>query len=173
MTRLNQARLLAVITVTIGLAQALPEDRELPISGKADRSWTNTISGENELTGNVVIRQGELSIQADKVVIHRDDDSGEIVYMLANGKPVVFTDLPAVDGEKIIVEGQHIEYFPNQDRIITEGNARLFQAENEARSARIEYNTKTGVMQIESKRSLDGGNTSEQAEFIIQPGVAE
>lgn len=171
MTQLSLAKLTILsLSLLSVLAFALPSDRDLPIQGTADDKLINTGSGEVTLTGNVHVWQGNLEIFADTTLIETDQQTSQLTYLSAKGNPARYIDLPNDDQEKIEVTGSHIEYFPEQNLIITTGNARINQGGNQASGERIEYNANTGVMSIQSKRSVSGDQADSQAELIIQPG---
>lgn len=173
---LLKPKAIALLLTLCGLTQiaaALPEDRDKPIYGNADQTQIEANSGKTVMTQNVVIRQGLLSIYADKVTIERNNDTGQFSYMLAQGNPVKFTDAPSVASEIVEVQGQVIEFFPDQDLIITIGNAQIQMNGNSAKGERIRYNTVTGLMTIESEKTVNENSSGAQAEFVLQPGTGE
>lgn len=154
------------------LALALPEDRNKPINGKADSNTIDANSGKTVLVGQVVITQGALIIYADKVTIETDEISNQLSYLLAEGNPVRFFDQPVANGDTVAVQGLRVEFFPNENKIITLGQAQITQIGNKAEGERIIYLTDTGVMTIDSERTLTGRASGKQAELLIQPGAA-
>lgn len=155
------------------MAFALPEDRDLPITGKADTNTFDTGNGVSVLIGNVVIHQGELEILADEVTIETDPETNDLTYMKAIGQPAKFTDIPEVGADLVEVTGATVEYYPQKNLIVTVGNAQISQSGNEARGEQIEYDTLTGQMVIQSARALTGNNEAEQAELLLQPGTVD
>ncbi|TCS37625.1 lipopolysaccharide transport periplasmic protein LptA [Reinekea marinisedimentorum] len=155
------------------LTFALPEDRNLPITGKADTNTLDTNTGTSVLTGNVVINQGKLQILADQVTIITDPETNDLTYMKAIGKPAQFTDIPELDADEVEVTGDTVEYYPQQNLIVTLGNSQITQSGNEARGEKIEYDTLSGQMVIYSARALSGDNSQGQAELLLQPGTVD
>ena len=177
-TSLRNRRLLyCAMALCYGLlsatALALPEDRELPITGKADSNSFDINTGISILTGNVVITQGNLEILADQVVIETDPETNELSYIKATGNPAIFTDIPQLGSDMVEVNGNQVEFFPATDIIITLGEARITQSGNEARGEQIEYQAATGQVTIQSARSLSGNQDDEQAELLLLPGSTE
>lgn len=171
MTRLSIAKLLIVkLSLLSMVALALPSDRDLPIQGNADDTQVNTATGVVTLNGNAHVWQGNLQIYAETMIIETEQQTSQLTYLSAKGNPARYIDLPNADQDKIEVTGSHIEYFPEQNLIVTTGNARINQGGNQASGERIEYNADTGVMSIQSKRSVSGNEADDQAELIIQPG---
>jgi len=154
-----------------GLALSLPDDRDKPITGKAEKTTIDANSGKTILTGNVVIRHGLLTIFADQVTIENEETTNKTKYIVATGNPVQFTDTPTLDKPPVEVTGQQIEFFVLDDLIITLGNARIVNGGNEALGERIQYNTVTGLMTIEGECALNNSDNCQQAEFILQPGA--
>lgn len=152
---------------------ALPEDRDLPITGRADTNTLDTNTGESVLTGNVEINQGELQILADVVTIITDPETNDLTYMKAVGEPAQFTDIPELGADEVEVTGDTVEYFPQQNLIVTLGNSQITQSGNQARGEKIEYNTLSGQMVIYSARALSGDDKANQAELLLQPGTVE
>lgn len=153
--------------------EALPEDRDKPIRGKADSNQLNANTGVTVLTGNVVITQGMLEIYADKVTLEVDPVTNQLTYLIAEGAPATFFDQPSLEQSIVEVSGSNIEVYPLQNQVITTGEAQLTQDGNTASGEKIEYNTLSGLMTIISRRSLLGDPDEEQAELIIQPGTLE
>ncbi|ATX77513.1 lipopolysaccharide transport periplasmic protein LptA [Reinekea forsetii] len=167
--RKKTALLMLVSLCAASLALATPEDRNKPITGKADTNTMDANSGKTVLIGQVVITQGALIIYADKVTIETDPVSDQLSYLLAEGKPVRLFDQPVADGEMVQVQGLRVEFFPNENKIITLGQAQVTQVGNKAEGERIIYLTDTGVMTIESERAITGQPGGKQAELLIQP----
>ena len=169
MIRLNSAVALVCLCVS-ATTFALPEDREKPITGVANKTTFDANAGKSIFTGNVRISQGLLTIYADEVVFERDEETGDLTYLLATGNPVRFIDTPSATEPPIEVRGSKIEFYQLENRIITTGSASLTQEDNQAVGERIEYNTVSGVMTIESAIVVNGDTDAEQATFVLQPG---
>lgn len=169
MTRLNTLTIALITALLAVQAAALPGDRDLAIRGKAHKTTLDGNSGETTLTGNVIITQGALSILADEVVFKRDPDTQRITYLIATGQPARFIDTPSAEQPPVEVRGSQIEYFPDDNIIITFGNAELQQSDNQASGERIEYDTESGDMTIESARLIRDDENAPQAEFTLQP----
>ena len=82
-------------------------------------------------SGNVVVRRGDLTINADRVLIQ---GSGKAVQrIVASGNPV---RLRQADRRG---DGQQLVYEPGQERITLSGNAHIRQERNELTGERITY----------------------------------
>ena len=158
-----------VILATTSLA--LPEDRQKTITGRSNEKTIETSTGIINLSGKVFITQGNLEIYADYTTLETNQKNNQIEYLVAEGNPARFIDLPSLTGSKVEVSGLKVEFYPNKDMIITTGKAEISQNGNVVHGERIEYNTVTGVMNIHSQRSETGNPDDAQAELIIMPGA--
>jgi lipopolysaccharide export system protein LptA len=74
--RYTRSMKLLVGTLALGLSlfaaltQALPEDRDLPMRITADKAERDDISGVTIYTGNVVLIQGTLKLESEKLTIY-------------------------------------------------------------------------------------------------------
>ena len=174
MTRPNNAFVsLFFVLLMPALCFGLPEDRDKPITGKAEKTTIDANTGKTILTGNVVIRQGMLTIYANQVTIENDEATNKTKYILATGNPVQFTDTPQLEKPQVEVTGQQIEFFVMDNLIITFDNAKIRNGGNEATGERIQYDTVTGLMTIEGECALIQTDNCEQAEFTLQPGAKD
>lgn len=169
MTRHKRTAIILTSLILSVTAFALPGDRELAIKGKAHRTTLDGNSGKTTLTGDVLITQGTLSIYADEVIFQRDPDTQLITYLVAKGNPARFIDTPDESQPPIEMRGLQIEYFPQNADIVTLGDARLIQSNNQANGELIKYNTDSGIMIIESARVVNDDEQAPQAEFTLQP----
>lgn len=171
MNHRNLTFLIALFCFSVSSAlQALPEDREKKIESTADTTTIDLNTNKSVLTGNVVITQGMLTIYADRVELENDPITNDLTYVYAIGNPVRMIDTPTLDKPPVHVNGQTVEYFPDQSLVITVGNASITRSSSEAHGERIEYNSLTGLMTIKAKRLISGNPDDSQAELIIEPG---
>ncbi|MCH8529616.1 MAG: lipopolysaccharide transport periplasmic protein LptA [Saccharospirillum sp.] len=167
---LFSALLLIILAVLAALpAQALPEDRDLPITIDADEGTFRSRSGEASFQGNVYLRQGTLEVWADSLEIRRDPETGALQYLEARGQPARYQELPSVDGELIQVRGLRIEYLPAEDIIVTEGQGELEQANNRISAEFIRYHLLDETLEVRSRRSTQADQDAPQATWVIQP----
>ncbi len=167
------AQSLLIILTASSAVWALPEDREKKIESTADKTTIDLNTNKSVLTGNVVITQGMLTIYADRVELENDTMTNELTYVYAIGNPVRMIDTPTLNEPPVEVTGQTIEYFPNDNLIITLGDAVIVRSTSEAHGEKIEYNSLSGVMTIHAKRLISGNPNDAQAELIIEPGEIE
>lgn len=168
--RIAGALLLAIGAALFAVpAQALPEDRDLPITIDADEGTFRSRSGEASFSGNVYLKQGTLEVWADTLEIRRDPETGALQYLEARGQPARYQELPAEDSELIRVRGLRIEYMPSDNVIVTEGQSELEQASNMINAEFIRYNLLDETLEVKSQRSAQENQEAPQATWVIQP----
>ncbi|PTY38879.1 lipopolysaccharide transport periplasmic protein LptA [Saccharospirillum sp. MSK14-1] len=152
---------------------ALPEDRNQPMTIQADQGAFRSGSGEAHFQGNVHLKQGSLEVWADTLDVTRDPATGIIEFLEARGEPARYQEQPNVGEPLIRVEGQRIEYRPQQDIIITEGGGRLEQNDSEIQAEYIQYNLVEETLSVRSVRSQTENPEAPQATWVIQPGAVD
>ena len=133
-------------------------------SDRSQRTNVNAVSSDcsvNEsgpcvFTGDVVITQGTLNIQAGRADIRRAD--GEIRTVKLTGSPVRMKQQND-DGSWMNATSSQIDYDLPNDTIVFTGNAVVQQPGRGSMSGgRIVYNTRTG--QVQSGGAAGGGRVS-------------
>jgi lipopolysaccharide export system protein LptA len=139
--RLQRGGIFAVVAVSLALAfaaQAEKADRDKPVQVDADRQFGDQKKQESTFEGHVVINQGTLRIDADRVVV-RQDSAGNI-YVTAAGQPAKFRQKR--DGFDEFVDGyaQRIEYDGKADIVKFFDRAKVRRNQDEINSNFIQYN---------------------------------
>lgn len=156
-----------------GGALALPEDRDKPMDITADRGTYQGGSGKMHFEGNVYLEQGTLKLWADTLDVIRNPETNEVEFLEAHGQPARYQELPEEGGDLIRVKGLRIEYRPEQDVIITEGEGELEQSGNVINAHFIEYNLIDESLQVRSRRAETSDVDAPQATWTIQPGALD
>jgi len=140
-------------------AWAEKADRDKPINFQGDTGGGNAESKNGELSGNVVVTQGTLSIHADRITFHQNPDNS--LSAVAYGNPVTFREKrDAVDeyyeglAQRIVYDGQKrfVELFDN---------ALLKKGSDQIRSNYISYDAATEVFKAEGRPDTGPGATGE------------
>lgn len=147
---------------------ALNSDKKQPIEIEADRFLLDDKKSITVYTGNVVVTQGSMQIQADEITIY--GKLGKTEKIVATGTPVKFKQLPEGQNEPIRGESLRAEYMVNQDLLLLLNHATLWQNDNTFSSDRIQYDmpnaqVKAGAPGSGSKRvqvTLEPANKGEQ-----------
>jgi len=148
----------------MGVAEALPEDREKPIQIEADSAELDQNAGVITYSGNVVVVQGTMRLTADTGKIFLE--AGEFQRMEALGSPTTFRYQPDVDKEVIDGEGRRVEYNVETGKVTVNDNARFTQGQDVFTGDFIEYDLATDVIRADSK---EGG----RIRLVIQPKTVQ
>jgi len=146
----------------LGIAvPAWPEkaDRDKPINFQGDTGGGNAESKSGELSGNVVVTQGTLSIHADRITFHQNPDNS--LSAIAYGNPVTFREKR--DGVDEYYEGvaQRIVYDGQKRFVELFDNALLKKGNDQIRSNYISYDAATEVFKAEGRPDSGAGATGE------------
>lgn len=151
-----------LLTGLIGVPPAWAADAEKqPVQVEADRLEIDEQRDLSIYQGNVLIIQGELRLQADRVEIR--GAQGKAEQMIATGKPVKFQSRPAKGGKPVNGEAGRLEYVLNDDVVTLIDNAKLTQDQDVFSSERIQYDRKRSLI----KGGAAVGGT--RIRMLIQP----
>ncbi len=159
--------LLLLLSLTSPLAAAQEGGKKAPpVSIEADRLELDQGRGVSHYLGNVVMSRGSLSIRADKVTLHTENN--KLKRAVASGKPVTLVRQPGDEGEAVRAEANEMEYLPSAEQIKLRGNARLWRDGNEFSGEQIDYNLKQQVVRASGDREKEG-----RVRVILQPEEAQ
>ena len=137
-TRNHLAGLLGLVLACHGmLSHALPEDRQQPIEIEADRAERNERDGTTFYLGNVVLVQGSLLIQAQRLEIYHKGN--QVDRVIAHGKPAYLEQLSEAGKPPVKARGDTLYYFVTEERIRLVDNASLEQDGSTVHSDIIDY----------------------------------
>jgi lipopolysaccharide export system protein LptA len=117
-----------------------------------------TDDGESSISGNVVISQGSLQINADQAVVTRV--KGDIVKITLTGAPARMQQMNDT-GELMKASARQIVYMLSTEQISLLGNVIIDQARGSMRGESIRYDIKTG--------RLTGGGDGTRIQMRIEP----
>ena len=144
------------------IAAAAEADRSQPIEVRADRSHFDELQGLQTHTGDVVITQGSLRIEADEIVIKLAN--GALHSIDASGAPTTFRQLDDL-GREVRTRSRKMHYATGDGLLLLTGDAHLSQPGRELSGERIEYHVDAQTV------SADGGGDEggERVRIVIQP----
>ena len=150
---------------------ALTSDRSQPISLVADKATYNDKTGVTTYTGNVVIEQGTMKLQAASIVAQLNK-SKQISTITATGAPAKFQQ--QVDTNKGVARGeaQKIIYNAETGLINLLGNAYLYQDGASIRSNTLKYSMNKGDIEA-SGTSNTTGSSKGRVQIIIPPNSSK
>lgn len=142
--------LLSALLVQPLTAFALPSDRSQPISLVADKATYNEKTGLTTYTGNVVIEQGTMKLQATAVTAQLNK-ARQISTVSATGSPARFQQ--QTDANKTAKgQAQKIIYSADTGVITLTGNATVDQDSASIRGATLRYSMNRGDIEAVGDR---------------------
>ncbi len=162
---MNKRANILLLTLLLVSLPALAEkaDKGKPINIEADSVHMDEANKVAVYDGHVVLTQGTLTINAERIEIRQDDaglTSGE-----AQGNPTHFRQ--KVEGKNEYAEGwaKRIEYDSRADKLRLVGEAHLKRGEDELRGNIITYDAKSASYQAQG----GGGGTPGRVRAVIHP----
>jgi lipopolysaccharide export system protein LptA len=143
-------------------ALALESDSEQPVYIDSNDAVYDEKSEISTYTGNVVATQGSIKIDADQLVVHLKN--GNIIKLVATGKPSKFQQLPGVGKDMMYGEGLTNEFYPEKNLLIFMKNASVWQGDAKQSSEYIQYDTKNSLLKA-GEPSSDG----KRVHSVIKP----
>ncbi|WP_370692252.1 lipopolysaccharide transport periplasmic protein LptA [Moraxella sp. ZY210820] len=152
---------MGLLLATTSTVFAIPSDRNQQITLSADRATYNDKTGVTTYSGNVVIQQGTLKVQADSIVAHLNAKR-EISSITATGRPAKFQQ--QIHVEKGIAQGQaqKIVYNASTGIITLSGGAYLNQDGAIMRAETLRYSMNKGDVEAT-------GSKSGRVQLVIPP----
>lgn len=141
---------------------ALDTDARQPISIESNSGFYDDKKGVSIYTGDVVVKQGSLRLDADKLVVYLENR--EVQKMIATGEPVKFKQKPAEGAEDVRGESLIAEYYPETEVLILMKKAVISQKGNSTASERIVYDRLGEVL-----TAGDGASASKRVVVVLQP----
>ena len=151
--------LLPALAFALALALTAPahaqrDDKSQPVNFTADSGEVNYQTKVGNLSGNVVITQGTMSIRADRITFRQNADNS--ISATAHGNPITFRQKR--DGSDEYFEGfaQRAEYDGEKELLELYDRALLKRGTDEIRSNYISYNTRSEQFRAEGRPDAAG-----------------
>lgn len=151
-------------------AFALPSDMEQEIHISADRAEIDRRQGIVTYLGDVVLTQGTLKIEADRITLHQGDE--QLDRAVAIGQPARYQQQITEDEPVTMAYGQRIDYLAADNNIHIRGQAHLKQGGNIIRGEHIHYNMLDDIIKALNHDGDESGITTNRIQVIIQPQQA-
>jgi lipopolysaccharide export system protein LptA len=145
--RMKSTVLAAVLALSAPMAQSqdtnvtfggLKTDTSQPVKVIADQLAVNQADGTATFTGNVVIVQGEMKMQAGSVLVTYSDDKKAIQTLHAEGAVTIATATDAATS-------QTADYTPDTGDLILQGDVVLTQGLAALSGQKMALSLKTGL----------------------------
>jgi lipopolysaccharide export system protein LptA len=143
-------------------AHALPGDADQPIHLFMDNA-EGDMTGQTILTGSVSMDQGTLRVEAERMIIDREDD--KVLRVTAEGTErnrAYYHQQLKPDAELVKAKALKIIYHIANERIELIGSAYLTQEQNEFRGEMINYDIRRGKVVATS-------HEKRRVEMILHP----
>lgn len=160
--RSRQVGLAAALLTASLPGWSLPEDREQPIHIESNRAERQERTGLTIYEGDVVITQGTIRVEADKVVVHSENN--QAVRLEATGNPARYQQILEAGDPPVHARSQLIDYRMKEDKLILSRDAQLEQQGSTITGERIEYDLIQEV--IRAQGDLEG---RQRIHMVIPP----
>ena len=162
---MRRASSLALLAFALGAAVSLPAyalraDRDKPIKITADSVSVDQKTGVSHYRGNVVLTQGTLRVEADRVTVRYH--KGTVDQVSASGRPVTFRERPDDQDRDILGSALRLEYSAASDRIDLFDQVSVQQGDDILRSSVLHYDLAKNSLRAE-------GLSHERVQTTIQP----
>ena len=135
---INKVFLPALFVMILAISfkvQALGDDANQPVTIESNSGFYDDKKGLSIYTGKVIVIQGSMHMDADKVVVYMENR--EIQKLVATGKPVKFKQSPEEGKDDVHGHALITEYFPETKLLILINQAVVWQGQNSTASERI------------------------------------
>ncbi|OBT17419.1 lipopolysaccharide transport periplasmic protein LptA [Vibrio sp. UCD-FRSSP16_10] len=163
MKKLSLSLLLAILLSPA--AYALSTDSEQPVYIDSDSQQLDMKSNKVTFIGDVVMRQGSIHVQGDKVIVFRNPKDGAIEKIEAFGELAKFSQ-KTDDGKTIHGHAEELYYDMAADQLTMIKKAMLAQDDSTINGERIKYHITT------EKMVAEGGKGS-RVSTVLQPQPKE
>ena len=162
--RLYPALLLVMcLLVPAGRSRALPEDRQQPMRIESDSASRDDRNRITIYTGNVIVDQGTMHIEADKATVYMTADNKQIDRIVCNGKPATYQQQPKPGDEIAKARAEILEYQVAKDFIVLTHGAHLEQGGSTLEGEVVTYDIAKDLMQAR------GSESNKRVRMVIPP----
>lgn len=153
MTFHNTKLTLAALTFTLacGSSFALPNDHQQPISIEADKAFFDQKQGTASYSGNVLVKQGSIIIEAQELSIQTNPETGEFKALNAKGTPSKFSQQIDDTGNAMHANGDSLDYDVTTGQLEIHNNGYLQRGEDEISADYIHYLLNEGTFKAENR----------------------
>ena len=149
--------------------QSLESDRDQQIEIESDSAEFRELEGVTIYSGNVRMSQGSILLLADQISIYTRD--GDVSRLVATGNRAYYEQIPAAGREKVVAQGQTIEYVLKDDVINLVQQASLTQEDATLKGNRITYDVRNHLLKANSASGVGNQSSGERVRVVIpSPG---
>jgi len=159
---MNPKILFTIFTILMahgGIAQDNVPDQ--PLFLNADYIELNFNTGERLYRGNVVLTQGDITIECDEMTTIYDDQD-ELLHALCSGEPGIFKKEPGMAGQEALIgSAARITYDREKSQVMLVDGAEMKRGRMSINGYRIHHNITTEKTIVQSNQQ--GSGTTEAA----------
>jgi lipopolysaccharide export system protein LptA len=137
----------SLVLILANSSYALNNDKDQVTEIFADSATHNNLTGQSVYSGNVVIQQGSILLEAQEVALNR-----ELASINAKGSPAHFQQTIEQDKSPVKASANNIVYMQKNGQIELLGNANIHHGDARISGERIVYNV--------NSQTLDATNSS-------------
>ena len=174
---MNLFNKLAVMSLSViaSYTVALPDDWQKEMTILSDSAEIDRRAGTVVYEGNVILTQGTLKIEADRLMILRNGDPLE--KAVAEGDRARYQQQIEVGKPLTTALGNRIDYYTSERRIIITGDAELEQEGNIFSGERITYDMATETVRADGTTAESSTDSTDEdsgrIKVVIQPPKPE
>jgi lipopolysaccharide export system protein LptA len=158
---------LALLALAALPASAEKADRDKPTNIEANKMSSDDARRMNLFEGNVVLTKGTITVRADRIVVHQDDEGFQLTT--ATGSPVRFRQRqdPKDGKEGAWMDGEalRIEMDDRNEKIELFDNARVNRDGDEVTGNYIFVDQRSDFFSVNAGKGAPGG----RVKAVIQP----
>lgn len=167
MTFLNLKISFAAVALVASFAtMALPTDQRQPINIEADSAVFDQPQGQASYSGNVIVKQGSITIEAEELAIFTDPNTGDFKALHAEGTPSRFSQQIDESGSMMRATGNRLEYDVTLGQLEIHDNGYLQRGDDEISADYIHYMLNDSTFKAENR-----GNG--RVNMTLQPTIIE
>ncbi len=148
---------------TVPSVFALTSDSEQPIYIDSDTQHLDMKSNTVTFTGDVKLRQGSININADKVIVIRNQKDDTLKEIEGYGKPATFSQLTD-EGKTLRGEAHELYYNVSTDQLTMIAEAMLSQDDSTIKGNKITY-------KITSQKLTADSGEGQRVKTVLQPAL--
>lgn len=133
-------------------AFGLESDKQQPVHIESSQAEADYKKGTTTYTGDVLLTQGSLKIQADQLIIYRGKQG--VRSVIAKGLPARFQQQPFIDKPPVYANALTITYDLANEVLLLDGDVQIELDGSTHQGARYEYNLQSQMLNA----SGDGEN---------------
>ncbi|WP_221797568.1 lipopolysaccharide transport periplasmic protein LptA [Oceanobacter mangrovi] len=173
-TKLYVTALMALLSSSL---QALPQDWQQEMVIQSDRAELDRKTGMVVYEGDVVLTQGTLKIESERLVLMLDGKN--LQQAIAEGAPARYEQQVSADKPVTHATAKRIDYFARDRQITFKGDAELRQESNLFSGELIRYDitretvTASGGDEAGSNNTSSTSDDKQRIRVVIQPQQSE